>query len=129
MKTFRNRYAAAVVGTILFSAVYELFSHEVYSSYMIYAFLFPLLGGLLPFTLLMHAPARLRPDMLVLCLYNSGLAALTAGSLFCGVLEIYGTTNRLSHVYWLVGALLSLSGLAVWLLRLFRHGTAERPLA
>ena len=36
----------------LFGAVYELFSHEVYSFYMIYAFAFPMVGGALPFAVL-----------------------------------------------------------------------------
>lgn len=34
---------------ILFGAVYELFSHEVYSYFMLYAFVIPLGGGALPF--------------------------------------------------------------------------------
>ena len=34
----------------LFGAVYEVFSHGVYSYYMLYAFAFPLAGGALPFT-------------------------------------------------------------------------------
>ena len=42
------------------------------------------------------------------------LAALTAGSLFRGVLEIYGTTNRLGAVYWICGAALCGLGLAVY---------------
>ena len=37
---------------VLFGAVYELFSHGVYSFSMIYAFVFPLAGGALPFLLL-----------------------------------------------------------------------------
>ena len=31
--------------------------------------------------------------------WNSGLAALTVGSIFKGVLDIYGTTNKLIAVY------------------------------
>ena len=33
----------------LFGAIYELFSHDVYSYYMIYAFAIPLLMGVLPY--------------------------------------------------------------------------------
>ena len=36
----------------LFGAVYEMFSHEVYSYYMIYAFAFPLIGGTLLFQII-----------------------------------------------------------------------------
>ena len=34
---------------ILFGAVYEYYSHEVYSYFMLYAFVIPLAGGALPF--------------------------------------------------------------------------------
>ena len=58
----RDRYASVVgaylLSTVicaLFGAVYELFSHEVYSYYMIYAFAFPLLLGAAPFFILLKA--------------------------------------------------------------------------
>lgn len=38
----------------VFGAVYELFSHKVYSFYMIFAFMIPLLGGFVP-SLIMYA--------------------------------------------------------------------------
>lgn len=41
-------YLLSALFCALFGAVYELFSHEVYSYSMIYAFLFPLAGGTLP---------------------------------------------------------------------------------
>ncbi|MCD8005397.1 MAG: hypothetical protein LUF29_00245 [Oscillospiraceae bacterium] len=86
----------------LFGAVYEIFSHEVYSYYMIYAFAIPLAGGALPSFLFAyfgkHIPNRASHN-----LYNSGIAALSIGSVFTGVLKIYGTTNRLTAVYWVVG--------------------------
>ena len=111
----RNRYLAAAVGTALFAAVYECFSHQVWSGFMIFAFLFPLLGGALPFTLLLKGDYRaVLPGTVSRCLYNSGIAALTAGSIFQGILEIYGTTNRLSSVYWITGTLLLLLGLLLY---------------
>lgn len=89
--------------------MYELFSHAVYSYYMLYAFLFPLLGGTLPFFVLVCFRVRL-PDAAACRLYHAGIAALTVGSLFTGVLEIYGTTNRLTAVYWIAGAALAALG-------------------
>jgi len=86
-----------------FGAIYELFSHEVYSYFMLYAFLFLLIGGTLPFFVLACSRVRL-PDEIACGLYHAGIAALTVGSLFTGVLDIYGTTNRLTAVYWIVGA-------------------------
>ncbi|MCD8098741.1 MAG: hypothetical protein LUE31_12140 [Lachnospiraceae bacterium] len=69
---------------------------------MIYAFAFPLAGGALPFFLLAFRGGR-TPSRLPLHFYHSGIAALTVGSIFQGVLEIYGTTNSLISVYWIVG--------------------------
>lgn len=48
----------------LFGAVYEVFSHEVYSFYMIYAFAFPLAGGTLPFFLLSMCLCQNTPALL-----------------------------------------------------------------
>ena len=89
---------------ILFGAVYELFSHEVYSYFMLYAFVIPLVGGTLPF-FTMALPGAPIPNRVSLNLYHSGIAALTIGCLFQGALEIYGTTNRLVSVYWVLGIL------------------------
>ena len=114
----RSRYAIAAAGTALFGAVYECFSHQVYSKAMIFAFLIPLLGGALPGLLLERLPARQRPGGPSRWLWGAGLTVLTAGSLFRGVLEIYGTTSRLSAVYPMLGwTLLALRG-AAWALEL-----------
>ena len=114
MKITRNRWLGAAAFTLLFALVYECFSHQVYSGFMLLAFLFPLLGGALPYALLARASRRAQPGVLSRCLYDSGLAALTAGSVFRGVLEIYGTTSRLEAVYWICGTALCLFGLAVY---------------
>ena len=117
----KKHYAVAVIGTLLFAAVYEAFSHQVYSNYMLFAFLFPLLGGLLPCAALSALPPRCHPDALSRCLHGAGIAALTAGSLFRGVLEIYGTTSRLGIVYWLAGGVLLTLGLLHTVLRITKR--------
>lgn len=98
---------------ILFGAVYEYFSHEVYSYFMLYAFVFPLVGGTLPFFGIIFCGMPI-PNSLSCNLYHSGIAALTAGSLFQGALEIYGTTNRLVSLYWILGILFSLAGIILY---------------
>ena len=80
----RNHYATAALGTALFAAVYECFSHQVYSGFMVFAFLFPLLGGVLPCSLLLRADRGPRPGPVSRCLYASAIASFTAGSLFGG---------------------------------------------
>lgn len=95
---------------VLFGAVYEHFSHQVYSCFMVYAFVFPLAGGALPFFSLAFFIRNL-PGKLSCALYHSGIAAWTTGSLLQGVLEIYETTNRLVLVYWGLGTGFLISGL------------------
>ncbi len=100
----------------LFGAVYEVYSHEVYSYYMIYAFVIPLVGGTLPFFLLAFS-SKPMPGRGSRNLYHSGIATLTIGSIMQGVLEIYGTTNRLVFIYLIVGAFLSGEGLVLYVVK------------
>lgn len=102
---------------MVFAGIYEIFSHSVYSLPMILSFLWPMIGGAFVYTLLMKAPARWRPSMPAAILYNSGLVLFTLGSIFKGVLDIYGTTNRLLMVYLVGGAFFLLSGLLSYLLQ------------
>lgn len=95
----------------IFGIIYEAFSHEVYSFYMIYAFLFPLVGGTLPFLAISLFRFRKYPESTAGYPYHSGIATLTVGSIVCGVLDIYGTTNLLTQWYWRIGALLLFIGI------------------
>ena len=94
----------------LFGAVYEIFSHGVYSYYMIYAFAIPLLLGVTPYTILMMK-SRL-PSVAFLRLWSAAIAVLSTGCVFMGVLAIYGTTNQLVIIYPIAGGLLLISALA-----------------
>ncbi len=79
---------------------------------MLYAFIIPLAGGLLPVTLLMlTGKFRLtRSVRRFIHIYDSGVATLTVGSILKGVLDIYGTTNRLIVFYAAFGSALLLLG-------------------
>ncbi len=100
---------SAAVFFAAFGAVYERFSHEVYSYAMIYAFAVPLVPGALLLTLMICCTKRL-PSAGALVLWHAGLAAFTVWLTFSGVLEIYGTTNRLTAVYPAAGAVLTAAG-------------------
>ncbi|MBR7032244.1 MAG: hypothetical protein IKI03_01250 [Clostridia bacterium] len=103
-----------IAGTVflaLFGAIYEAFSHEVYSYFMIYAFAIPLMLGVFPFTLLLISEKY--PGKAALNLWNSGIATLSVGCVFRGVLEIYGTTNAMIIVYPVAGSLLLTAGLII----------------
>ena len=104
-RTLKNALgnALAAVITAFFGAVYEHFSHEVYSYYMIYAFAVPLIMGTIPYLLAGISDIR-QPERLTINTYNSAVAAFTVGCVFKGVLDIYGTTNKLIIVYPVLGA-------------------------
>jgi len=86
-------------------AVYEHYSHGVYSYYMIYAFGFTLAGGVLPSLVLLGFKEPKLPNTFSRYFYHSAIAALTVGSIFKGVLDIYGTTSRFQPAYFVAGAL------------------------
>ena len=89
-----------------FSLVYEHFSHGVYSNFMIYLFLFPLLGGALPSLLLPCLPAARHPSLVTRELWRCGVATWGLWSCLTGVFEIYGGTAPLLLLYRLAGSVL-----------------------
>lgn len=105
----------------LFSAIYEHFSHEVYSDFMVYLFLYPLIGGALPYTVIGLTKRLKSPSPESARIYNSGLAALTLGSCIKGVLDIYGTSSVYVSVYWMAGVLLVATGSTIYLYQALFH--------
>ena len=99
-------YLGVTIACALFGAIYELFSHEVYSFYMIYAFAVPLLGGVLPY--LLFSIRGTCPAIVTRMTGHTAVATLTVGCVVIGALEIYGTGNMLVRWYWYAGILLSL---------------------
>ena len=104
----------------LFGAVYEAFGHGVYSYGMLYAFAFPLALGVLPLYLIdvLHAPY---PNKTLRSVWHAGIASLTVGSIVTGVLEIYGTTNPLTLVYWILGGVAVLTGIVGYVFLLLQR--------
>ena len=98
------RYLWAAAGCAVLSAVYETFSHGVFSLWMIGLCLWPLLLGALPFWLWGRGWREGRR------FWHAGVITLAAGSAVMGVLEIYGTDSALTVVYFAAGVLLLLTG-------------------
>ncbi len=95
----------------VFSAIYESFSHDVISLWMVLLFLFPLLGGVLPAWLFLKRGKA--PGAFPLALWRCGVATLGVGSCIKGVLEIYGTASGYQAIYWAAGgAMLALAAAA-----------------
>ena len=106
----------------IFSQVYEHFSHGVYSGFMIYAFLIPFIGLFVPSILNRFILKREIPDKAKLSL-KCGIATLTVGSIYKGVLEIYGTSTNFEIIYLTVGLVLCI--LAVILMTIKSNIKAE----
>ena len=87
-----------------FGFIYEMFSHGVYSNYMMFAFLIPFLLG----SMLFHIVGLLKVKVSILSLnfYHSFVSTLTLGCIIKGFLDIYGTTNSLISIYIYVSIML-----------------------
>lgn len=109
-------YLAGTVFCAVFGAVYECFSHEVFSYYMLYAFGIPLLGGAMPLYSVQYFQRKIPGSRARLFQYF-GIATLTVGCIFQGALEIYGTTNRLTVLYMIVGSAFLFIGGLMYLLQ------------
>ena len=100
---------AGTVFLAVFGAIYEYFSHGVYSYYMIYAFAIPLIMGVVPYSFMLIKNIQL--PVLLINLWNSSILTYSVGSVFAGVLSIYGTTNALIFVYPVAGTVLLIATL------------------
>ena len=96
----------------VFGAIYEHFSFGVYSNYMLYAFLPPLIAGLL---LLFSVSGTHLPQQRTLFLLHACVAACSVGCITAGILRISGRTSDLLLCYPAAGALLAMFALLSYL--------------
>ena len=120
-----RRYLIAALMLAAAGALYELFSHGVYSNYMIYAFAYPLVMGCLPYLADSRGIIK-KAGPVGETLLLASIATLSIGSVIKGVLEIYGTTSFLTTVYPVLGAMLLIGAIAVCMRRLYRQGCRLR---
>ena len=99
-----------------FGAVYEFFSHGVYSYYILYAIMNPFLGGTVYFYCILYFRSKI-PGCIARRFQHFGILTLTVGCMVCGILEIYGTTNRLVIFYFIVGGMFLVIGNFMYLLQ------------
>lgn len=100
------RYVFVTIFCACFGIIYEQFSHGVSSNWMIYFFLWPLIGGVVPITILLNYNGLPYPNGWCWLFFHSAIATLTIGSCMKGVLEIYGTSSNLLIWYDWVGVIL-----------------------
>jgi len=94
---------------LLFGAVYEIFSHGVYSFHMIYAFAIPLLLCVVPYTFITLKRRSVR--RFSLRLWSAAIVTFSTGCIVQGALDIFGTTNAKAAVFFVPGAVLFICGL------------------
>ena len=90
---------------------------------MIYAFAFPLAAGIILMIVFMRGG---QPGRAFLNLFNAASATAALGSLASGVVEIYGTENRLLIVYPVAAAVLLVASLAVLASDIIRTNKAKK---
>ncbi len=113
VKTARN-YAVMAAICLLIGIVYELFSHGVISVSMIGAFAVPLILGALPNLIIGLAKLKI-PGCASEDLCACGIITLTTGTMFKGVLDIFGTTNSLLKYYFIAGTVFFIIGAVLYL--------------
>ena len=111
-KRWIKGYLLGALVTFIFGCIYEIFSHGVISLFMVCAFLVPLLLGAHPLAFRMRKREDI-PGGIPLQLQACSIASLTAWMIVKGILEIYGTTNSLCHIY-LAASFVTMTA-AVWI--------------
>jgi len=115
-------YSGLTAFCIVFDRVYFLLGHGVESIYMLWLFLYPLLGGLLPLGVLWifvdHA-TEVPLFRIAYNAFNTAMATLLLGSALSGVIEIAGTASIYPKYFLLVGWIIYAVSIGLYLLGLF----------
>lgn len=98
---------------VIFTAIYEQFSHGATSAHMRCMFLMPLVGCALPALVGFITPLHRLVCRGAYNLWNSGLALWAAGCLFRGIVNISGRYTDLDRIYWIAGWVF-LGGAVLW---------------
>ncbi len=102
---------------LVFSVIYQQFSHGVHSPYMTYLCAWPLMLGVIPSFLWWRVPKIPKPNIYAKDFYFSGILAVTMSSLLRGVLEIAGTASEYQGILMWIGAGLMAIGIVLYVLR------------
>lgn len=94
---------------MVFSAIYECFSHEVYSPWMVGLGAVPLVLGAVPAVVI--ARARIEVSWVASQLWACAVLTLTLGCCFAGVMEIYGSPSPWLPLFLVAGASLALGSI------------------
>ena len=123
-------FLAAAIFCLIFAIVYECFSHGVISWYMLLAWTVPALAGFMPMLVFQHRKmAKYFPGCLARYCWYTWTGLFTLGMILRGVLDIYGTTNKLLNLYWKLGICAAVINIALWVFILIMNkGGANNPV-
>ncbi len=108
-------YIGVTIFAGIFSFVYELFSHQVYSNAMIYWFAIPLVLGVAPNLVATTNPRFDVGSAWQKTMQAFAVATLSVGLILQGIVEIYGTTNSLINYFFVVGGAFLLTSIIIWI--------------
>ena len=111
---------------VVFTAVYEQFSHGAVSTHMRCMFLMPLVGCAIPALIGWLTPLHRYVSRPAFNLWNSGLAVWAVGCLFRGIVNISGRFTDLDKIYWIAGWVFLAAAVACELIRLLLNLTNRR---
>lgn len=96
-------YVYVTIFCIVFNYIYSIFGHGIKSNYMKYAFVIPLILGVLVFYICYKLNLYNRISF---NLYNAGIVTLIVGSILKGILYIAGTDETYYKAYFIIGIIL-----------------------
>ena len=111
---------------VIFTTVYEQFSHGAVSTHMRCMFLMPLVGCAIPALIGWLTPLHRYVSRPAFNLWNSGLAVWAVGCLFRGIVNISGRFTDLDKIYWIAGWVFLAAAVACELIRLLLNLTNRR---
>ena len=113
-------YIGVTIFCVIFGLIYEYFSHNVLSYSMLYGFMWPLFGGVVFYAvwtgIYFLFKIKYTPSIWTSYAYNAGLATLTVGCYFHGIVEISGRTSESHDVYYTIIGVILLSAAAIFLI-------------
>ena len=124
---------AAIVGAsltlfcVVFTIIYEYFSHNAASNYMRAMFLMPLVGVAIPAVIGYVTPLHRCLGRAAFNLWNSGMATWTVGCLFRGIVNISGRHTSLDRPYWAIGWIFLALALIFEILYMYRQHRSTKP--
>ena len=131
--TRRRMLRAFIIGAILavvcviFTFIYEQFSHGAVSTFMRSMFLMPLVGVTIPAVIGYVTPLHRCLGRAAFNLWNSGMATWTVGCLFRGIVNISGRHTSLDRPYWAIGWIFLALALIFEILYMYRQHRSAKP--